>query len=184
MFTKIKQIITGMEPAPEEAVVTDLAEITARCAVELFIKRQLCCSESVIYVINRALRGDLSPEQAVRLGSGFCHGMGGGDGVCGALSGAVMAMGLFLGRANPGAGKPKKFDRAIKDLHDQFSREFGSTSCRTLCTPFAHDRQARKRNCAMMTSRATELTIRALLAMRPDLAKRADTAPAASHDAT
>lgn len=174
MLSKIRQIISGKSSRPERTSSDDLTEMVVLRIADLFSRNELCCSESVLYVINQTFRGSLSPEQSVRLGSGFCHGMGGGDGVCGALSGAIMTLGLFLGRSRPGEPKQKKFDPAVKALHDQFVQKFGTTSCRTLCDAFGNNRRARKRNCALLTQTGGALATETLLDRRPDLIAEAD----------
>lgn len=134
----------------------------------------LCCSEAILFVLNRGLRGGLSDDQVRRLGAGFCGGMGGGDGVCGALSGAVAALGLVIG---PGQrhGLPKsKMRQVAKRLHDSFLAAQGSTCCRDLTAPHSHDRRARLHNCQELTGLGAELTARIILELRPKLAAQAD----------
>ncbi|MFO7554270.1 MAG: C-GCAxxG-C-C family protein [Desulfobacterales bacterium] len=68
----------------------------------LFMTRQLMCSEAVLTVLNRGLKGGLAPEIAVRITSGLAEGFEGSGCTCGALSAGVIALGLFLGRNGPG----------------------------------------------------------------------------------
>jgi len=136
----------------------------------------LCCSEAILFVLNRGLGGGLSDDTIRRLGSGFCGGMGGGDGVCGALSGAIAALGLIVG---PGQrhGLPKsKMRQAAKKLHDDFRAAFGSTVCHDLTTPHAASRRARLKSCQIITGLGAELCARIILEVRPRLADKADLA--------
>jgi C_GCAxxG_C_C family probable redox protein len=136
----------------------------------------LCCSEAILFVLNRGLHGGLGDDQARRLGAGFCGGMGGGDGVCGALSGAVAALGLIIG---PGQryGLPKsKMRQAAKRLHDTFLEAQGSTCCRDLTAPHAGNRRARMTSCQALTGLGAEITARIILELRPKLALQADLA--------
>ncbi len=136
----------------------------------------LCCSEAILFVINRGLKGGLGDDQVRRLAAGFCGGMGGGDGVCGALSGAIAALGLIIG---PGQrhGLPKsKLRQAAKRLHDSFLAAQGSTCCRDLTAPHSHHRRARMANCQELTGLGAELTARLILELRPKLASQADLA--------
>ena len=135
----------------------------------------LCCSEAIIFVLNRGLEGGLSDDLARRLGVGFCGGMGGGDGVCGALSGAILALGLVLGPSQRQGGLPKaKMRQAAKKLHDLFHAALGSTCCRDLTAPHGGDRRAKLKNCQAITGLAAELCAGIILEFRPKLARRAD----------
>jgi len=136
----------------------------------------LCCSEAILFVLNRGFGGGLGDDMVRRLGAGFCGGMGGGDGVCGALSGAVAALGLIVG---PGQrhGLPKsKMRQATKKLHDAFFATYGSTVCHDLTAPHADSRSARLKNCQAITGLGAELCARIILEVRPRLAAKADLA--------
>ena len=45
-------------------------------AANLYENNKLCCSESLLHVLNHGFNGGLSAEQAKQLGAGFCGGMG------------------------------------------------------------------------------------------------------------
>lgn len=62
-----------------EGLITDIRARTEN----YYDAHGLCCSEAVIYVLNRAFGGGLTEATVRQLGSGFCGGMGGGDGACG-----------------------------------------------------------------------------------------------------
>ena len=51
--------------------------------------------------------------------------------MCGAVSGAVMAIDLFYGRNSPDEPVAKSFNK-VKKLLDMFESEFGSTNCKQL----------------------------------------------------
>lgn len=136
----------------------------------------LCCSEAILFVLNRGLLGGLADDQVRRLGAGFCGGMGGGDGVCGALSGAVAALGLIIGPGQRHGLSKAKMRQATKELHDSFLQALGATCCRELTAPHAGDRKARMQGCQMITGLGAELTARLILDLRPHLAATADLA--------
>lgn len=48
--------------------------------------------------------------------------------MCGALTGAVMAVGLAYGRSRPSDDRDRAYGYA-RELHDHFSKEFGSALC-------------------------------------------------------
>jgi len=134
----------------------------------------LCCSEAILFVVNKGLGGGLSDDMARRLGAGFCGGMGGGEGVCGALSGAVAALGLILGPGQRYALPKAKMRRAAKQLHDSFLNALRSTSCLELSAPFVGDRKARMKSCQGITGLGAEICARIILDFRPALANGAD----------
>ncbi len=98
----------------------------------LFASRQLWCAEAVFSVLNQVLKGGLSPTMAIRLSSGFPEGVGGSGCACGSLNGAVMAIGLFLGRDQTGFNNNENVCATAKQLHTFFKTQFGATCCRVL----------------------------------------------------
>lgn len=143
-------------------------------AENLFATRQLECAEAVLTVLNRALGGGLPEPAAVSLASGLCNGIGGSGCTCGALSGATVAVGLFLGRRGPGIGNGRKVRAAAANLHDAFRQRFGATCCRVLTRSTRVDSADHFRRCAERTGRAAELAAEAVLHHRPELADGAD----------
>jgi len=91
------------------------------------------CCQSVIMCC--AEKFGLTEEQAYRLGAFF----GGGfrcEEVCGAVSGAVMGLGLAYGdENNRECGKSKEFLEAFK-------QEFGSILCRDIIQPEGQEKKA------------------------------------------
>lgn len=134
----------------------------------------LCCSEAILFVLNRGLDGGLADDLARRLGSGFCGGMGGSDGVCGALSGAVASLGLILGPGQSHGLSKAKMRQAAKSLHDTFLAALGATCCRDLIAPYTGERGARMKNCQAITGLGAELCARLILDLRPELVAMAD----------
>jgi C_GCAxxG_C_C family probable redox protein len=152
----------------------ELVQLAVERAANLFAAHRLCCSESVIVTVDRGFGGGLSPEAALQLGAGFCIGMGGAGCTCGALSGSVAAMGLFLGpHGKDGCGK-KKFRAIVKEMHDRFRERFRATCCRVLSKKVKHDEKAHRANCLQLTRGGAEIAVRLLLAARPDLVNKAD----------
>lgn len=152
----------------------DIAALAGERARNLFETGQLLCSEAVLAVLNEALRGGLDPQAAVRLTSGLPEGMGGSGCTCGALTGSVLALGLFLGRDGPGIGNSKQVMQASQALHGQFKKRFGSTCCRVLSKD--------QKICADLTAFAAESAARIILEKRPRLALDADRARLAKKD--
>jgi C_GCAxxG_C_C family probable redox protein len=124
----------------------------------------LYCAPAVLAVLNRRLGGGLDEDLIRRLTAGLPEGMNAGC-TCGALSGAQLALGLFLG----GRGFDKAMAASARALHDSFKALQGSTCCRVLTRKVKGGRAGRE-NCAALTGHAAELACRLALAARPELA--------------
>jgi C_GCAxxG_C_C family probable redox protein len=152
----------------------ELIGLIRRRAENLFETHQLFCSEAVLCVLNQGLRGGLPPDTAIRIASGFSEGIGGAGCMCGAFGGALMALGLFLGRQGLNGRGSKRVQARGKDLHDLFRSKFGSTCCRVLTKKVRNDRKALYKACTNHTGEAAELAARIILEARPDLIDQAD----------
>jgi C_GCAxxG_C_C family probable redox protein len=65
-----------------------------------------------------------------QLASGFGGGVGHKGSLCGALTGAVMAVGMKMGRTDPkDRGTLQKVYDKCQHIWDQFEREFGNVNC-------------------------------------------------------
>lgn len=89
------------------------------------------CAQSVLGVFCADL--GLDRETAMKLASGFGAGMARRQEVCGAVSGAVMVIGLKHGQAREDdkAAKETAY-RLSRELMERFQVEFGSCLCREL----------------------------------------------------
>lgn len=146
-----------------------LAGMIGERAEDLYLSRQLLCSEAVLVVMNRGLDGGLSDEVAIRLASALPVGMGDSGCTCGALSGAVLALGLFLGRDRPGASDRNHAMPAAKFLHNRFKECFGSTCCRVLSHKVKHKPRQHFKQCARITAQTAEFSALIVLQNRPEL---------------
>jgi C_GCAxxG_C_C family probable redox protein len=122
----------------------------------------LFCAESVVAAL--APRAGVNPDLVTPMATGFCSGVGRTGGMCGAVSGAIMAIGLATGRTTP-AGKVERSYDPVNALLNRFVAEFGSTNCAELLgchigTPDGmqafRDRKLVER-CRAYTKRAAEL---------------------------
>jgi len=143
-------------------------------AENLFVTKQLMCSEAVLSVLNQSLNGGLPPEMAIRLGSGLTEGIGGSGCTCGALSGGVMALGLFLGRNTPGLLNGRSIRFTSKELHDRFKERFGATCCRILTKHVKNGSKAHFDLCAGHTGWAAGVTAELILERKPELISHTD----------
>lgn len=152
----------------------ELVGLIRRRAENLFETHQLLCSEAVLHVLNQGLKGGLPPAAAIRIASGFSEGIGGAGCICGAFSGAIMALGLFLGRQGLNGRGSKRVQAKGREIHDVFRSEYGSVCCRVLTKEVRNDHKALFKECTNHTGRAAELTARIILGARPDLVQQAD----------
>ncbi len=83
------------------------------------------CSEAIVSAIRTNFQLYI-PEEVISMASGFPVGIGGSKCVCGAVSGGIMALGLFFGRTQPGDPKIGKMMGLAAELHDWFKVESGN----------------------------------------------------------
>ncbi|MGE4299036.1 MAG: C-GCAxxG-C-C family protein [Desulfovibrionaceae bacterium] len=126
------------------------------------------CAESVLKAVAEA-KG-IASEYIPGVATGFCSGVSRTQDRCGALSGAVMAVGLIYGRREPDETVDDCYMRTIK-LVRRFKERFGSLDCTTLC---GHDlsteegraafkeRDAKARVCLGLAAAATEMALELL----------------------
>jgi C_GCAxxG_C_C family probable redox protein len=152
----------------------ELVGLIRRKAENLFETHQLLCSEAVLYTLNQGLGGGLPPEAAIRIASPFSEGIGGAGCACGGFSGALMAVGLFLGRERLGGRGLKTVQAKGRELHNLFRSEFGSTCCKVLTKKVRHDQKALMKLCTLHTGEAAEAAARLILDARPELVAQAD----------
>ena len=89
------------------------------------------CAQSVLGVFCAELK--LDRETAMKLASGFGAGMAHRQEVCGAVSGAIMAIGLKHGQAREDEKEAKeKAYQLSRELMGGFQAEFGTCLCREL----------------------------------------------------
>jgi len=104
---------------------------TAENAVKLF-DSGYNCAESVLLALSEKFNQN-SPI-IPRIATGFGAGVGRSGQICGALSGAVMAIGLRIGCDKGEAEKEKRntIYENVGQMIREFEKEFGSSQCRTL----------------------------------------------------
>jgi len=73
----------------------DLIKLVGQRAENLYENHKLCCSESLLLVLNHGFEGGLTSKQAKQLDAGFCGGMEEVGCTCGALSGASWGLGYL-----------------------------------------------------------------------------------------
>lgn len=76
---------------------------------------------------HRQIQSDLIP----RIATGFCGGLAHTGGMCGAVSGGVMAISLALGR-NTAAERKDQCYEAVGEFLRRFDNQFGDVNCQKL----------------------------------------------------
>ena len=101
---------------------------TAKRSGELF-EQGLCCAESVLQAVaeSRDIRSDLIP----RIATGLCAGISRTGGICGAVSGGVLAISLVTGRSSPSDPREENL-RLVRAFLKECEVKFGSTNCERL----------------------------------------------------
>jgi C_GCAxxG_C_C family probable redox protein len=98
---------------------------------EALFRQGFSCSQAVLAA--HADRGALDAERALKLGEGFAAGICGLGRTCGAVSGAVLAIGLVHGRTRPDDAAAKDAtSRRVRRLAAEFERRHGSLDCPAL----------------------------------------------------
>ncbi|MGA2241351.1 MAG: C-GCAxxG-C-C family protein [Verrucomicrobiota bacterium] len=101
---------------------------TAQRSGELF-EQGLCCSESVLQAIAESydIRSDLIP----RIATGLCAGISRTGGICGAVSGGVLAISMVTGRSSASASREENH-RLTRTFLSEFEAKFSSNNCEKL----------------------------------------------------
>jgi C_GCAxxG_C_C family probable redox protein len=86
-------------------------------AEELFRMGGFYCSEAIISSIRKNIDPSM-PTEVVAAGSGFPIGVGRSKCMCGAVSGAVIALGYFFGRTGPSTPADPKSQKCLELAHE------------------------------------------------------------------
>ncbi len=131
------------------------------------------CSEALISSIRSNFELDI-PEEVIAMASGFPIGIGRSKCLCGAVSGGVMALGLFFGRTKQGDSKVEKTLELSKELHDWFKQANGKNAlcCRILTKGFDMASGEHKEQCirftGMVAGKVAEIIVRELNLVNTD----------------
>lgn len=99
-------------------------------ALELF-ESGFSCSQAVLMPFSEEL--SLPRETAIKISCSFGGGLGGAGKTCGALTGAIMVVGLKCGKTNATDQEAKKLAcEKTRELVETFEKVHGSTNCNEL----------------------------------------------------
>ena len=124
---------------------------------EEFFASGLNCSQAVLGVFSES--AGLPQETAFRVAAGFGGGIGRTGGVCGAVTGAVMALGLLEPATDPRdpMAKAHLYER-VQAFLEEFGRIHGRLACKDLlgCDISTSEGFMEARNLGLLSSRCPE----------------------------
>ncbi len=134
-------------------------------AIELF-ERGFNCAQSSFYPFAKNM--GMSEKHALNITTAFGAGIIYRGEMCGAVTGAMMAIGLKFGKnvADDADAKDLTYS-LVKQLHTRFEKEFGSIHCKQLLGlndvsaeswAKANEDKKFKSNCPLYVARAVEIT--------------------------
>jgi C_GCAxxG_C_C family probable redox protein len=168
------KLTTNRKKDNRETAAEELALIIRQRTFNLMSTGQMMCSEAVLSVLNQGLDGGLQPHVAMKVASGFPEGIGSSGCTCGALTGGVMALGLFLSQSDSILADRRRAMAASGRLHQDFKSRFGSTCCRVLIKNGSSEIPHYFEACCDRGGWAAEHAARMILEERPELAPGAD----------
>lgn len=154
----------------KETIKTNTLEENKAIANELsreYFKQGLNCTECVLKTFMDMFETDL-PDDILCMASGFGGGIGHTKNICGAVTGAVMALGTVKGRRNPFGPEDELSDR-IKylqnDIYPTFGQmiediesHYGTLICKEMSSTFDDfESKPRKKNCMEIISYCSQL---------------------------
>jgi C_GCAxxG_C_C family probable redox protein len=143
-----------------------MVEDVTKRAAELF-ESDLGCAQSVLLAVaeSRGVRSDLIP----RIATGLCGGVARTRGMCGAVLGAAMAIGLAFGRDEPSDSEDAAYS-AVQSVVADFTELHGASNCFALSSCDLGTEEGRARfqssgqheTCREYVATATRLVLEAI----------------------
>ena len=122
-----------------------------------YFRQGLNCAECVLRTFMDIYQCDV-PDEVICMATGFGGGMGHTKNTCGAITGAVLALGLLKGRRDP-FGPKEEMGARVKQLQgeiypvfggmvEEMEKHFGTLICKEMAQQFEDfDSKPRKKNC-------------------------------------
>jgi len=132
----------------------------ARTAAGNYFRQGYNCAESIFLTFKPYLAPELDADM-VRMATPFGGGLGRAGCMCGALSGAVIMLGLKAGRTGPTTSHDTAYELAAA-FQKRFVSQFGATCCRALNKhPF--DTPEQRRQCLKIVGTTAKILMAFLL---------------------
>ena len=122
-------------------------------AEEVFKQGGFYCSEAIVHSIRSNIAPEM-PEAFVASASGFPIGVGGSQCMCGAVTGAVVALGYFFGRVQPTTPTDPKSLKCIAlayEVQDSFKKNHKVNCCHIHLKDIEMGSDEHKAQCAAFT---------------------------------
>ncbi len=116
------------------------------------------CSEALLKAVLDSLELEYDPK-ILGMASGFPVGIGGAECLCGAVSGAVMAVGYAYGRSEPGDKKVYDAMKRSKEIHRRFVERNRVTCCKALTRGMIKGSEEHKKQCKRFVYETTKDTL-------------------------
>jgi len=95
------------------------------------------CAQAVLGAIKKVTGNKIS-DDVFKAATGLAGGIGNSGNTCGAITGGVMAMGIFRGREYSNMEDPEKIQidthRMVIELINRFMEEYGGVTCKEIQT--------------------------------------------------
>ena len=135
-----------------------------------YFRQGLNCAECVLRTFMDIYECNV-PDDVICMATGFGGGMGHTKNTCGAITGAVLALGLVKGRRNP-IGPKEEMPQRVKQLQTEIypvfhglvlemQEHFGTLICREMAAQFDDfDSKPRKKNCMETVAYCAALAVK------------------------
>lgn len=135
-----------------------------------YFRQGLNCAECVLRTFMDIYEVDM-PDAAICMATGFGGGMGHTKNTCGAITGAVLALGLLKGRRDP-FGPKEEMGARIKHLQgeiypvfgemiEEIEGHYGTLICKEMSAPFGDfETKPRLKNCMEIIAYCAQLTVK------------------------
>lgn len=135
-----------------------------------YFKQGLNCAECVLRTFMDIYKVDV-PDEVICMATGFGGGMGHTKNTCGAITGAVLALGLLKGRRNPFGPKEEMGDRikhlqgeiypVFAEMIGEIEGKYGTLICKEMSKQFDEfDSKPRMRNCMEIVGYCTQQAVK------------------------
>ncbi len=86
------------------------------------------CAESILHGIRDAGIIKIFPDEVLKCSTGFGTGIGGSGGICGAITGSVLAVGLKYGRVDVKEHNKQTFEK-VSEFLEGFQERYHKQNC-------------------------------------------------------
>lgn len=125
-----------------------------------YFKEGYNCAESMFLTYRPLLAPDADPD-GVRMFTGFGSGLGESGCLCGALTGAIAALGMLKGRDSNDKSRDEAYLFA-REFTDRFADQFGATCCRVL-NPHPFETREHLVHCLKITGNTSKILMEYLI---------------------